>query len=112
MVKTIALGIFIIAMFLTTVSLCADWQDLDDENLRTFQGNVTAVDIGGSSITVQATISAVFPVSLDTLLKKDDIDIKLSDINVGDYVTIEYYHDGSENKIPVKVLSVTVEYEN
>jgi len=110
--KKIALGICIAAMFLDTASFCADWQDLDDENLRTFQGTVTAVDLAASTISAQATISAVFPISSDTSLKKNDIDIKLSDINIGDYVTIDYYHDGSGNMKPVKILSVTVEYED
>ena len=110
--KKIALCICVAAVLSVNAAFCGDWQDLNDESLRTFQGTVTAVDAVASTISVQATISGVFPISSDTSLKKNDMDITLSDISVGDYVTIDYYHDGSEDMRPVKALSVTVEYED
>jgi len=110
--KKIALSVCVAMVLLANAAFCGDWQDLDDENLRTFQGTVTAVDVKASTISVQATISGVFPISSDTSLIRNGMDITLSDISVGNYVTIDYYHDGSENMRPVKALSVTVEYED
>ncbi|MCX5680648.1 MAG: hypothetical protein NTZ95_08455 [Candidatus Omnitrophica bacterium] len=88
-------------------------KDLDDPNLRVSEGRVTAVDRSGSAITVDAGMPMVFPVSSDTKLRSEATmysdDIKLSDIGVGDNVTVEYVRKGEDSRIPAKVTRVTVE---
>lgn len=87
--------------------------DLDNPNLRVSEGLVTAVDISGSAITVDAGIPMVFPVIRDTKLRSEATmfsnDIKLSDIGVGDNVTVEYIRKGEDSRVPAKVIRITVE---
>lgn len=82
-----------------------------EEDLRVFDGTVTAVDVSGSSLTVKGATEITFPISLDTQLTSDIYDIKLSDVDIGDYVTVQYYRRGSESRVPSKVIKVTVEYK-
>ncbi|MDD5437405.1 MAG: hypothetical protein PHX20_07680, partial [Candidatus Omnitrophica bacterium] len=73
-------------------------------------GRVVRVDMGGPSLTVRGIVQIDFPISRDTMLQRDDSDIRLSDISVGDYVTVEYYRSETESRAPAKVTKVTVEY--
>ena len=88
-------------------------EDLDNPNLRVSEGRVTAVDRAGSTITVDAGMAMVFPVSRDTELRSEATmysdDIKLSDIGVGDNVTVEFIRKGEESRTPMKVTRRTVE---
>ncbi len=80
----------------------------EDANLRTFDGTVLSVDVVGSSLTVKGIQQRKFIISSGTKLTKNIFDIKLSDVNAGDYVTIGYCDnpDGS-----VKTLRVDVAYD-
>ena len=89
-------------------------EDLDDSNLRIFEGNVTAVDVGGDTLTVNGAMPITFNISRDTkLVTEVDIyaqDIKLSDISRGDYVKVSYVREGQKSRIPDRVLKVSVEH--
>jgi hypothetical protein len=56
----------------------------------------------------------VFQISFDTKLVSEvnmySNDIRLSDINPGDYVTVEYLRGDVDSKEPDKVLKVSVEH--
>lgn len=100
------------AMFIqSSVSFCDE--DLDDPNLRVTEGKVVAVDRSSSTITVDAGIPMVFPVSSDTKIESEatmySTDIKLSDIGVGDYVSVEYLRKGEDSRTPAEVKRITVE---
>ena len=88
-------------------------EDLDSPNLRVSEGLVTAVDRSGSTVTVDAGIPMVFPVSRDTKLRSEATmyseDIKLSDIGVGDNVTVEFIRKGEDSRVPAKTVRITVE---
>ncbi|MDD3904899.1 MAG: DUF5666 domain-containing protein [Candidatus Omnitrophica bacterium] len=104
----------IVFCIMITVGICATgvicaWEQTDDPDLRVFEGKITAVDVSNSTITVNGGIEMKFQISQDTDLEKSTYDIKLSDINVGDYVTVEYYRSGSESRVPEKVVRVMVE---
>ena len=82
-----------------------------DEDMRTFDGTVTAVDRANSTLTVQGGTSITFPVASDTQLRYDRYDnyeIKFSDITVGDYVTVEYQRYRLESLVPYKVQKISV----
>ncbi|MFA6321741.1 MAG: hypothetical protein WCY36_07810 [Candidatus Omnitrophota bacterium] len=83
--------------------------DSSDEDLRVFDGRVVNVNLSQSILTVKGIVQIDFPISPDTSLQSDIYDIELSDIDVGDYVTVQYYRSGSESRSPMKVLTVTVE---
>ena len=86
-----------------------------DEDLRVLEGTVTAIDTSKSTLTVSGGVEIAFQISNDTKLldgtglADSDYDIKLSEINVGDYVTIKYVRKGQESRVPYKVLKVVVE---
>lgn len=78
----------------------------------TFSGEVTSVDLDKSVVTVKNAITVAFPVTADTVLSKGGFDIKLNDINVGNYVTAGYYdNDNDLSNGPSKVLSIMVDYD-
>jgi len=115
------LRVLLIAICLTTMVFIQSAQsvstfeseDLDNPNLRVSEGLVTAVDRSGSTITVDAGMPMVFPVSRGTKLRSEatmySTDIKLSDIGVGDNVTVEFIRKGEESRIPEKTVRITVE---
>ena len=100
--------LFIVALLIILAvlpSYCRDDDQPDD--VMVFDGKVVSVDIGRSLVTVEGTGTMAFPVSKDTRLQKDVFDIKISDINTGDYVNVGYYTaKGGE----LKCVSLTVEY--
>lgn len=82
-----------------------------DEDMRTFDGTVTAVDRANSTLTVQGGTSITFPITSDTQLRYDRYDnyeINLSDVTIGDYVTVEYQRYRLESLVPYKVKKVSV----
>ena len=109
-----ALIICVILMLGALTIVPAFCQDVDqdvktDQNLRTFGGNVTSVDIGKSTLEVHGpALNMTFAISPDTELQKDVFGIKLSDIGVGDYVVVDYLRS---DKGPSKVMKVMVEYD-
>lgn len=82
-----------------------------DPDLRTYDGYVSAIDLQAQTLTIQGAIDLVFPMASDTEFKQDDNDIKLSDLEVGDYVRVEYYRLGVESRMPLKVIRVTLRYK-
>ena len=113
MSRTLAIAICLAALIFIQPALSFGDDDLDNPNLRVSEGLVMAVDRSGSTITVNAGMPMVFPVSSDTKLRSEataySVDIKLSDINVGDNVTVEYIRKGEDSRVPAKVIRITVE---
>ena len=110
MKKIIAVMALLLISSAMTMTVCWSDDQYSDEDLRVFEGRVVNADIGNSTLTVSGAVQMVFPITSDTALKKDIYDIKLSDINKNDYVTVQYYRNGSESRSPSKVIAVTVEY--
>ena len=108
-VKIIAVLILVLGAVITAPCYC-DYQDSDSE-LRVFDGKVVDVNIGESLLTVKGITEIVFPISNDTKMIRDIYDIKLSDIDKGDYVTVEYYRRGDTSRVPLDVIKVTVGYK-
>jgi hypothetical protein len=77
-----------------------------DQSLRVFDGKVVSVDLSAPSLTLEGAIDMVFKISPDTVFRKDVYDIGLSDVKVGDYVSVQCRRTDSE----FKVLKVTVKY--
>lgn len=105
---------FIAAIIAVSVALQAGvcfGQYTKDEDLRTGEGRVTAVDTGKPSVTVDIGIDVTFPISSDTEFRYGNNDIGLSDIDIGDYVKVEYYRSGLESRVPAKVIRVTLMYK-
>ena len=94
-------------MMVTTVYCEVEYKD---EDLRIYEGRVT--NVGRSDLTVKGALDIKFQISLDTkIYDADNEDAKLSDIDAGDYVTVEYYRQGQDSRKPAKVLKVRVEYK-
>ncbi len=107
--KIFMAAISVIAAGIFAIGACYAEEQYSDSNMRVFDGKVASVDTSRSTVTVNGPIQIEFPISSDTELRKDTYGIKLLDINVGDYVTVQYYRSGSESRIPAKVTKVTVE---
>ncbi len=105
--KNITFFIVVLFVFLAVAPACCQYEEKDD-NLLVFDGKVVSVDVGKSLVTVTGTDTIVFPVSRDTRLQKDVFDIKISDIQTGDYVNVGYYKDAEG---ALKCVSITVEYD-
>jgi hypothetical protein len=108
-VTVFAAVVLVIGAMATVPSVCV--AQSTDEDMRVFDGMVTAVDTADSTLTVQGGTSITFPIAADTELRYDIYDnyaIKLSDISAGDYVTVEYRRSGLESLIPYKVQKVSV----
>jgi len=112
MTRAVAVMAVMITACVVVTMPCSGFEDLDDPNLRIFEGKVAGVDVTKSTLTVvSGDIRIVFPVSLDTKLVRDIRDIKLSDFGVGDYVTVGYLRSGSQSRTPLKVTKVTLVYD-
>jgi hypothetical protein len=92
----------------------AEYQDANPDQ-RVFEGKVVTVDTGKSTLTVDGGVKIDFAIPSDAVLQKYDSDvgpsdIELSDVDVGDYVTVEYYRSGpGESRVPDKVTKVIVD---
>lgn len=111
MKKIVIIAVFMILSVTIASELCHCQNNYDssDEDLRVFDGKVVNVDTYKSILTVKGVGQIDFPITSDTSIQSDLYDIKLSDIDLGDYVTVQYYRSGSESRSPMKVLIVTVE---
>jgi multidrug resistance efflux pump len=97
----------LIMTILLSVSLISDGYSQDnteERELMTVDGKVAKVDISLSTITVKTTNTLTFLVPIHTPIMNDIYDIKLSDIEPGDDVTIEHYEDPSGKLIATKVM--------
>ena len=99
--------LIVLVLGLSVVMPVCRAQGIENQSATTFSGVVVSVDIDKSTVTVESSMTIVFPISPDTKLTKDIYGISLSGIKVGDYVTVGYY-EGDEG--PSKVLSLSVEY--
>jgi len=105
--RTISGVLFLACLALSaSAAYSSDWGA--DDNFTTIDGTVSSVDTLDSKITINAVNDLTFSVPINATIKQDIYDIKLSDINVGDYVTIEYYSDASGKK---QAKTITVEYK-
>lgn len=112
MTKAVTVMAVMIAVCAVMILPCSGFEDLDNPNLRIFEGKVAGVDVTKSTLTVvSGETRIVFPVSLDTKFIKDAYAIKLSDFGAGDYVTVEYVRSGSQSRVPSKVTKVTLVYD-
>jgi len=106
----IGAAIFIMAIVLFGMAALAYAdQDYREEDLRIFDGKVVALDIQNGTITVKSALEKTFKISKNTQLIDDIYDIELSDLDLGDYVTVEYVE---KEGAPIEVLTITKEYNN
>ena len=94
-----------ILMTLLSVFVISDCYAQDQE-LMTVAGKVTKVDASRSTITVKLANESTFSVPSSTPIICDAKDIRLSDVETGQYVTVEHYKDPSGNLI---ATNITVE---
>lgn len=92
MIKNIVL---LFAAFFVVFAISADCAYSQDDTgaaVKTIGGRVISVDPQGFSMTVKTYENTVFSVPLSAkLINKDGFDVELSDINPGNYVTVDYY---------------------
>jgi hypothetical protein len=68
--------------------------------MKTVDGNVVSVDSQGSKITVKAAGVMTFSVPSDAkIVNADGFGVQLSDVNAGNYVTVDYCDDKAGNHI-------------
>ena len=66
------------------------------EDVKTIDGNVVSVDSPNSQIVVKSIVVMTFSVpSSAKIINADGLDIRLSDVNAGNYVTVDYRDDKS-----------------
>ena len=111
MKTTIVLLFITLVVAIACVPCYSEYQEATDDD-RTFEGKVMAVNVAQSTLTVNDTVDIVFPISADTKLTQDINDIKLSDIEVGDYVSVSYVRSGDDSRVPAKVKNVVLEYDD
>ena len=113
MARTLVIAVCLAASIFIHPAISFGDDDLDNPNLRVVEGLVTAVDRSGSTITIDAGMPMIFPVSSDTKLRSEatsySVDIKLSDISIGDNLTVEYTRKVEEDRITNKTVRITVE---
>jgi hypothetical protein len=64
--------------------------------LKTVDGNVSSVDVQNSQVTIKASETMTFSVpSGAKIVNADGVGIQLSDVNTGNYVTVDYSDDKS-----------------
>lgn len=97
----------LLIMFASSVSVhCQD--DSLVEGMKTIDGNVISVDIQNSQIVIETSEVMTFSVPSDAnIVNADGFGIQLSDVGVGDYVTVNYSNDKSGNHI---MKGMEVEY--
>lgn len=100
MIRFLLISIFLI----TILTACMPLYCQDSGNLMTFDGNVVSVDPQNSKIVVQTSETFTFSVSSDAkIINEDGFDVKLSDVNPGNYVTLDYYDDNAGNHIATHI---------
>ena len=66
------------------------------EGMKTIDGNVVSVDFQNSQIVVKSSQIMTFSVPSDAkIVNADGFDMRLSDVNAGNYVTVDYRNDKS-----------------
>ena len=82
-------------IFASAVSVYCQGDSLVD-NAKTIDGNVVSVDSQNSKIVVKASEVMTFSVpSSAKIVNTDGYSMQLSDVNTGNYVTVDYHDDRS-----------------
>lgn len=80
------------------------------DNIKTLDGNVASVDVQNSQITVKSSeVFTFFVPSNAKIINADGFEIRLSDVNAGNYVTVDYFNDKSGAHI---MKGMEVEYNS
>jgi len=105
------LRICFIILAICAGSISWSYCDIDTDTsaehfIRVIKGNISSVNWVGSEIVVKTfdDETTIF-VSHSTRITKRGVSIQLSDINISDKVTVEYYNDSPG---PLKAVSITV----
>lgn len=78
--------------------------DMQKEGIETVDGTVVSVDLSGSTITIRSAAGDLaFSVPVNAPVVSGIYDIKLSDIETGQYVSVEHYRDSSGKLIARKI---------
>ena len=106
--KTI-LSIWVILLIIVASSVTVYCQgDSLVDDIKTIDGNVVSVDNTNSRVVVKSSEVMDFTVPSDAkIVNADGFGIQLSDINAGNYVTVDYHDDKSGLHI---MKSMEVEY--
>ena len=99
--------LFLAAISFLVVLPCLAQNDIPDDKMETFNGRVVSVDTGKPSIMVRGATDRTFLILPDTKIFNDTDEIKLSDINVGNYAVVGYYKDEAGIR---KATTISVEY--
>lgn len=99
--------LIVVLLFCCAGLLSAEHHENPDD-LRTYEGTLTAVDQSRSLVTITGPDARIFKVSSRTSLLKNGFPIELSDLNNGDYVTVSYNETG---ETPEHALSLDVKYQ-
>ncbi len=92
--KIVALTLTML-LSISIISDCHPQNYIEGQEVVTVDGRVVKVDASHSTITIKAVNKLTFSVPMYTPITSDIYDIKLSDIEPGDDVTVEYYEDPS-----------------
>ena len=94
--KTIlSICVVLLVMFVSGVSVHCQGDSLVD-NMKTIDGNVVSVDSENSKIAVKTYEVMTFSVPEEAkIVNADGFGMQLSDVNAGDYVTVDYSNDKS-----------------
>lgn len=98
LVLTALLSVFII-------SDCHSQDDTEGPELTTVSGKVVKIDAVNSAITIRLANDITFSVPLNTPVLSNAQNIRLSDVNIGQYATVEHYEDPSGKLIATKVTA-------
>lgn len=103
----VSLCVIFFIVFVMSAGL-AHCQDDTAAVVKTLEGRVVSVDPQGFNITIKTYENIVFSVPLSAkLTSQDGFDIQLSDINTGNYVTVDYYDNRAGEHI---AKNINVEY--
>lgn len=91
----VSICVALLVVFALSVSVHCQDNSLVD-NMKTADGDVISVDIPNSQIVIRSSEVMTFSVPLDAdIIDKNGFGIQLSDVNVGNYVTVGYHDDKS-----------------
>lgn len=107
MIKNIA-AILAIMICAAVVTPCYCQDEAKGRELKTIEGYVTMVDDHKSQIKIRGIKNTVFSVDKDATITEDANDIKLSDIDKGDYIAVEYYDEPSGSAV---ATSIEIQYK-
>ena len=97
----------LLVIFASSIPVHSQGDPLVDD-MKTIGGNVVSVDIQNSLMVIKAYEVMTFTVPSDAkIVNADGLDIGLSDVNPGNYVTVDYCDDKSGRHV---MKGMEVEY--